>query len=206
MTFAEFKRILASDLFRYGGEAGVVRGIKVYRSEPGFKYTFWWRLGEYFHASRYCRYWLYPLVKVVHSRLSFYLGISIPIGTKIGKGLYIGHYGGIVISGKVTIGKYCNLSQGVTVGQTNRGRFAGVPVIGDCVYMGPGSTIVGGIKVGDRVLVAANSLVTNNIESDSVCIGVPAQVRSMAGSGGYVEFVDDPAVHTSTTTNMKTCG
>jgi serine O-acetyltransferase len=53
------------------------------------------------------------------SRLTYKLGISIPHSTEIGSGFYIGHFGGIVINEKSVIGKNCNISQVVTLGQPN---------------------------------------------------------------------------------------
>ena len=43
-------------------------------------------------------------------------GISIGCEAHIGKGLYIGHFGGIFVNGDAVIGEHCNLSPGVTIG------------------------------------------------------------------------------------------
>jgi serine O-acetyltransferase len=75
-------------------------------------------------------------------------GIGISYKTQIGPGLYIGHQGGIVINEQVVIGKNCNLSQQVTIGVSRRGERAGVPTMGDNVYIGPGAKIFGKIQVG----------------------------------------------------------
>ena len=42
------------------------------------------------------------------NRLTYTLGISIAIDTKIGSGLYSGHFDGIVVNGKSSIGMNCN--------------------------------------------------------------------------------------------------
>lgn len=47
--------------------------------------------------------------------------IQIPISTKIGYGLYIGHGGPVVINGNAVIGNNCNLSQFVTIGANHSG-------------------------------------------------------------------------------------
>ena len=189
MNAKEFKNYVESDLYRYYGRLGASSFIKAYFKEAGFKYTFWMRLGEYLHQKPLTRYTLYILAKYWHYRLTYKLGISIPIGTDIGPGLYIGHFGTIVVNGQVKMGRNCNLSQGVTIGQSNRGRYAGVPTIGHCVYFGPGSKVVGKIHVGDNAVVGANAVVVTNIKNDEVCGGIPATAISSNGNSRYIENI-----------------
>ncbi len=117
----------------------------------------------------------------------FKFGISIPYETKIDSGLYIGHFGGIVVSGKSIIGKNLNISQGVTLGMANRGPNKGYPVIGDNVYIGPGAKIVGAVKIGNNVAIGANCVVTKNIPDNAVVVGVPGKIISYNGTSNYVE-------------------
>jgi serine O-acetyltransferase len=122
----------------------------------------------------------------------FKFGISIPFTTRIGPGFYIGHFGGIVVSDGAEIGRNCNISQGVTIGASNRGQRAGAPVIGDNVYIGPGAKVIGGIRIGDDVAIGANAVVTHDVPSGSVVAGVPARVVSNEGSVGYINRTDYP--------------
>lgn len=96
---------------------------------------------------------------------------------QIGGGLYIGHYHCITVNADAVIGKNCNIHKGVTIGQTNRGKKKGVPRIGDNVWIGINATIVGGIEVGDDVLIAPNSYVNVDIPSHSVVIGNPCVIH-----------------------------
>lgn len=48
-------------------------------------------------------------------------------------------------------------------------------VVGDNVFIGAGSAILPGVTIGSNVVVAANSVVTKNCDSDSVYAGVPAR-------------------------------
>lgn len=48
----------------------------------------------------------------------------------------------------------CNIHKGVTIGQENRGKRKGTPVIGDEVWIGINATIVGKISIGSDVLIA----------------------------------------------------
>ncbi|MCZ8197285.1 MAG: serine acetyltransferase [Flavobacterium sp.] len=113
-------------------------------------------------------------------------GISIPASVKIGHSFYIGHFGGIIINSNTIIGNNCNIAQGVTFGVSGVNENRGTPVIGDNVYIGANSVIVGKIKVGNNVLIGACSLVNSDVEDCSVMLGVPAKKVSNKGSEGYI--------------------
>ena len=94
----------------------------------------------------------------------------------IGGGLYIGHPFGITINSNAIIGSNCNIHKGVTIGQENRGLRKGCPTIGNRVWIGINSTIVGKITIGDDVLIAPNSFVNFDVPSHSVVIGNPGKI------------------------------
>src|SRR4030067_223048 len=104
---------------------------------PGFRYSFFMRSCAYLKQHTILRYSIYYFFKVALGHYTYKYGISIPYTTQIGSGFYIGHFGGIVVNEKSIIGENCNISQGVTLGEANRGRRKGFPVIGDNVYIGP---------------------------------------------------------------------
>jgi len=103
-------------------------------------------------------------------------GFQIYAETEIGEGFYLGHWGTLVINPKTIIGKNCNIAQGVTIAQANRGEFAGVPTIGDEVWIGPNAVIVGNIKIGNNVLIAPNAYVNFEVPPNSVVLGNPAKI------------------------------
>lgn len=78
--------------------------------------------------------------------------IEIPLGVNIGRGLYMGHFSGITINPNAIIGENVNIHKGVTIGQENRGRRKGTPIIGNKVWSGVNSTIVGNIKIGNKCI------------------------------------------------------
>ena len=47
--------------------------------------------------------------------------------------------------------------------------------IGNNVYIGNCVVILPGVTIGDNVIVGARSIVTKDVESDSVCVGIPAR-------------------------------
>lgn len=106
---------------------------------------------------------------------------------EIGPGLYIGHPYGITVNPNAKIGKNCNIHKGVTIGQENRGKRKGAPTIGDCVWIGVNSTIVGKITIGDDVLIAPNTYVNCDVPSHSIVFGNPCVIKSNAhATEGYI--------------------
>lgn len=89
----------------------------------------------------------------------------------------MGHPFGITINPNASIGENCNIHKGVTIGQENRGKRKGAPTIGNCVWIGINSTIVGGVNIGDDVLIAPNTYVNIDIPSHSVVFGNPCIVK-----------------------------
>lgn len=114
-------------------------------------------------------------------------GITLPHQATIGPGLYIGHYGNIIVSPEAVIGHTCNLSQGVTIGVSGRGRRRGVPVIGNRVYIAAHAVVAGKVSIGDDAVIAANSLVIGDVEAHTTVMGVPAQMTNTHGSEAYLD-------------------
>lgn len=115
---------------------------------------------------------------------------EIPYSVEFGPGLYIGHFYNITINAKAKLGSNINIHKGVTIGQENRGLRKGAPVIGSNVYLGINSVIVGNIRIGDNVLIAANSFVNSDVPSNSIVFGNPAQIKtSVNATVGYINNV-----------------
>ena len=102
-------------------------------------------------------------------------GIELRTSTKIGEGFAMFHPFNITISPKAVLGKNVRLLKGATIGKSC-GKKPGVPVLGDCVYVGLNATIIGGIHIGDDVVIAPNTLVNQDIPSHSIVIGSPCKV------------------------------
>lgn len=193
--------LIRSDLYRIGGAKGFYEFLKKFFFHRGcFQYCFWMRICSCLHVHRFGRFALfYWPARLILYRCSIKYGIDIPYEIHIGSGFLIGHFGGIVVNYRAEIGKNCNISHDVTIGKSNRGDRAGVPVIGDNVYIGPGAKIIGKIKVGNNVAIGANCVVTKDVPDHAVLVGVPARIVSMQGSAGYVNFTDYIPCNTETT-------
>lgn len=99
-------------------------------------------------------------------------------------GLRINHYGLIVVNPKARVGAFCDIHQGVNIGE-GFGKDE-VPEIGDHVYIGPGAKIYGRIRIADRTAVGANAVVNRSFERpDTTIAGVPA--RQVADRGNPYE-------------------
>lgn len=167
-----FNKILLDDLYRYEGDQNrsLRTKLKYLFLVPGFTFTFFYR-----HASmsknRVTRlFWLF----------FFYLTrlithIQIPLRTKIGNGLYILHFGPIIVNPEAIIGKNFCISSGCLVGD-DRGKRAGTPVIGNNVYMGANSIIVGNVHIGNHVLLAPGAFVNFDVPNNSIVLGNPGKI------------------------------
>lgn len=184
---------MKADLYRYAGETSFGAFLFHYFLSLGFRYTVWMRWCAVVHANAVSRVLLFPCAWLINRHQQIRFGIGISYKTQIGPGLYIGHEGGIVINEQVIIGKYCNLSHQVTIGVSRRGERAGVPVIGDNVYIGPGAKIFGQIKVGNNAAIGANCVVTHDVPESGVVVGIPGKVISFEGSQGYINNINSTA-------------
>ena len=137
----------------------------------------------------YVAFWLVARVYAI------VVGIEIDPNAHIGSGLFINHFGAIIITSAI-IGDNCNISQSVTIGKSSKAAdweiegtgVVDIPTIGNRVWIGPGAVIAGPITVGDDASVSANSLVTRDIPPGGIAIGVPAQVVSMKGSFRQIKY------------------
>ncbi len=143
---------------------------------------------QYFYRKLSSAGWLMrPLYRRLYNLTCFMYHIDIPSSVRIGEGLYIGHPYGITINRDAVLGRNVNIHKGVTIGQENRGSRKGTPTIGNEVWIGINSTIVGKITVGDDVLIAPNTFVNCDVPSHSVVFGNPCKiVHKENATEGYI--------------------
>lgn len=99
-------------------------------------------------------------------------GIDIPRSARIGPGLMIHHFGGIIVNPLAKVGSHFTMRQGVTIGSRREGD--DVPTIGNRVTVGAYAQILGDIVIGDDVVVGALSLVISNVSPHLTVYGIPA--------------------------------
>ena len=157
-----FEELYQADMARYGGKPEPYIKVFLYLYRKASVTDF--KLVKFFYKA-FFRLW-------ANRR-----GLEISAVYQIGGGIYIGHAYNITINQKAQIGRNCNIHKGVVIGQTNRGKTQGVPIIGNEVWIGINAAIVGGITIGEDVLIAPNSFVNVDVPSHSVVFGNPCIIK-----------------------------
>lgn len=142
----------------------------------------------YFRKTQQCQFkplkLLYKALMVYHRKKH---GNEIYADCKIGGGLYLGHPYGIMINHECIIGNNVSIHKDVTLGQENRGKRKGAPILGNDVWIGINSTLVGKIIIGNDVLIAPNSFVNFDVPDHSIVMGNPARIiPSENATEGYI--------------------
>ena len=174
------------DLWRYEGQRSrsVIVKLRYLFFVPGFTFTYFFRklsaskniITKLFYG------FFFHLTRIITS-------IQIPAGTSIGKGLLIGHFGTIVVNPNAVIGKNFNLSEGVLIGNS-QGKKNGCPIIGDNVCVQANAVIVGGVRIGNDVLIAPGAFVNFDVPDNSIVIGNPGQIirRESSPTKKYIVY------------------
>ena len=165
---------ISPDLYRYIGDAKNSK-IKFWRTlffVPGYRFIFFLRKANRFKSTILIGLFFRIIVKRMENKFGFQISYK----TKIGHGFYIGHWGTIVITHNAIIGKNCNINHLVTIGEASRGKLKGSPIIGDYVWIGAQSIIVGKINIGNNVLIAPGTFVNFDVPSNSIVIGNPGKI------------------------------
>ena len=176
-SYADCLTLVKSDLFRINGSVRSSLSIVLHAlRHPGSSVLFWFRLCQHdgmFHS--FCR--------SMYLRTSRRASIHIPLSTRVGYGLYLGHTMCIVINGGTIIGNNVNISHFVSIG-TNHDSPA---VIGDNVYVGPNVSIVEDVRIGNEATIGAGAVVTKDIPAGATVAGVPARVLNYNAPGRYIQ-------------------
>lgn len=177
------KSIIQKDFYRESGKWLSGFALLKKRFNPNLNYLYWFRRASAANSGTMKG----KILRFILRRYQIKYGYQIYAGTKIGEGLYLGHWGTVIINPQVIIGKNCNIAAGVTIGQSNRGKTAGFPIVGDEVWIGTNAVIVGKITIGNNVLIAPNAYVTTDVPDNSVVVGNPAEIRrSENATDGYI--------------------
>lgn len=188
-TRHELKEFLSDEALNYPTMSSGLkkRLFYIFASNPGSDQYYIWkyikclRRSEYYYFNsvifdkpslislfRSIRY----IIKInTLKKLSYKLGYQIPPGV-FGKGLQIYHYGSIIVNQNARVGNNATIYAGVVIGEKN-GK---CPVIGDNCFIGAGSKVLGGVKIGNNVTIAPNAVVIHDIPDNVVVGGVPAKI------------------------------
>jgi serine O-acetyltransferase len=100
-------------------------------------------------------------------------GVDISPLAEIGPGFVVHTAHGVLV-GQVTMGSNCIVQSGVALTY-------GTGKVGNNVYFGPGAKVIGHARIGNNVVVVANSLVMTDVPDNTTVIGVPARIRLPRG-------------------------
>lgn len=125
------------------------------------------------HKNPFIKLLSIPFYKVIR----IVSGVQIPRAAKIGKGLFLPHFGNIVLNKKAQYGDNLTIYHGVTVGaKGGASSDAGVPIIGNKVRLSAGAVVLGDISIGNNVTVGAGAVVVKDLPEHAVAVGNPARI------------------------------
>ena len=181
------KDIIDADLYRVYGARGKKELIKTIFNNPGFRYVYIMRKCQYYkEKSKVIFIFYYVLLK--HYQYKY--GIQMSYKTQVGKGFYFGGINSITVNKDTKIGENVNILKGVLLGYNPRGEKKGCPIIGNKVWVGPNSIIVGNVKIGNEVIIAPGAFVNFDVPDNSIVIGNPGKIISKENTvDKYINFL-----------------
>ena len=159
------------DVYRYTGQTTIKALCSVFIRDRVFRKIYYFRK---VNSTKGIHRKFYRLLQELNAKK---VTIDMPNTVKVGKGLLFIHPYAIAINRNAVIGNNFTMLKGATVGGVKEGKRAGVPVIGDNVYLGVNSSVVGGITIGSNVLIAANTFVDCDVPDNSLVIGCPGVIH-----------------------------
>lgn len=167
---------------------GSASTVEILATWPGVQAVLAYRLAHRLH----CRH--LPLLPLAVSFVSRAItGIEIHPGARIGEGFFIDHGAGVVIGETAEIGDNVTLYQGVTLGGTGFQSGKRHPTIEDNVTIGSGAKLLGPVTVGHGAKIGANTVVVEDVPSQSTVVGNPGHPVRIEGR--KVEGPDADWIH-----------
>ena len=102
------------------------------------------------------------------------MGAVINIGAVIGGGTMIDM--GAVLGGRAMVGKRCHIGAGAVLAGVVEPPSATPVVVEDNVLIGANAVVIEGVRIGEGSVVAAGSVVIEDVAPGMVVAGVPARV------------------------------
>lgn len=106
--------------------------------------------------------------------------------TSIGNYFFANHNCQILDGGKVSFGNHVFIApnclfttaeHALDAKQRNEGLEVALPItVGNNVWIGAGTIVLGGVSIGDNTVIGAGSVVTKDIPANVIAVGVPCRV------------------------------
>lgn len=181
------RELISGDLYRYSGKIGLVSFVKTYFFSSGFRFSVWLRICYILRQYKLVKYSIFPLCKYFYDHYKYKYGYDIPYSIEIGPGLLLYHFGGVVFDPQ-RCGKNATISHCTTVGMTIKNGKKCYPILGDNIYMAPGSKIIGDVKVANNTAIGSNAVLTKSTVENDVVVGIPGRIISQKGSFEYINY------------------
>ena len=116
-------------------------------------------------------------ITLIHPKAVIAENVSISTGTVLMAGSIVNSY--------TKIGKHCIINTGSIIEHDNtiedyvhispRATLCGGVIVEEESWIGAGSTIIQGLKIGKKVIIGAGAVAIKNVENFSTMIGIPAK-------------------------------
>lgn len=196
MRFDDVRSLLRTDVDRYlyytNRRRSRLAVATMCFTQPGILATALYRFGhwalqQHGLTGRAC--WLFH--EMAKRPVEIVTGMSIHPTTHVGPGLYIAHFGGVIVGEDCVIGTNCNLGHDTLVAPSGRGDRRGSPQLGDRVNVTVGGRVLGPVRVGDDVMIGVNVVVATDVPDRTVLAAATPSVLSHRGSFDYVRYTGD---------------
>lgn len=155
-----------------------------------------YRIGNYFYKKR-----IHFFAKIMEGLIFLIFNSRIPSNVVIGKGSKFAYQGlsTLLVKGTI-IGSNCIIGMRVTTGR--KFPYKNVPNIGNNVWIGVNSVIIGPVIIEDNVIVAPNSLVNKSVPTGAIIAGNPAKIIGWVKDLDYNIF-ENPKYKEGTTSFLN---
>jgi serine O-acetyltransferase len=194
-TKSQLKAVLKSDFARNSEIAGknmLLEFLKGnYRAYIKYRFLKALRTMEYYENNNHgWRTIAYLIYKHFFQRLQLKTQLFL-FPNVFEEGLCIEHPGFAWIDTSSKIGKNCTVLPRVLLGK----KLPGLPIpnieIGDNCYIGTDATVLGPVKIGNNVIIAAGSVVIHDVPDYSLVAGNPATIKRKLSKDEYEKYFEN---------------
>ena len=149
--------------------------LKQYRGNfKGLFFIICYRIAHFFTYNKILYIIGSPIWLLYRFTFRWILGIDIPEKVSLGKGCQVCHGIGLIVHPRTVLGNNVKLHQNTTIGAAVSGGRP--PRIGNDVVVGANSVVLGEISIGDGAVIAAGSVVVNDVPENAIVAGNPAKI------------------------------
>lgn len=152
--------------------------IKAYFTHPSIRVLSNYRIGLRFDDNNtFFRF----VKRLLWGNSAFHTGCHISPKSMIEPGVIFPHASGIVIGNGAYVKSGTKVFQHVTLAVENDEEDT-APTISENVTIYAGAVVIGDITVGEGAIIGANAVVKQDVPSDMMAVGIPAQIKPQSNS------------------------